>query len=254
MVQVQVLGSGSTGNALLVSCGGRRVLVDVGVSYKDLLRRLGAAGVSPSSVDAIFLSHEHDDHVRGLKVFLKHFPVPVFASPACFEARTLHAVTLAAKEPLHPGQEVCLGPLSVTPFLVPHDALTYGFLYEGEGVRVGHATDLGTPVDAVAERLAACHCLLVEFNHDVDRLAAGSYPAHLKLRIRGDLGHLSNEQGAQLLRRVAGTETQAVFLMHLSRSNNEPVLARAAALGVLDGRPVRLEVAAPHEPTAPWTA
>lgn len=254
MVQVQVLGSGSTGNALVLSCGRRRVLVDIGISYKDLLRRMAAAAVDPATVEAIFLTHEHEDHVKGLRIFLKHFPVPVFAAPATFEASTLHAVPIGAKEPLHPGQTVTVGGVCVTPFLVPHDAVTYGYVYECEGVRVGHATDLGVPLAPVAEHLEGCHCLLVEFNHDVDKLASGSYPAHLKLRIRGELGHLSNEQGAQLLSRAAGPETRAVYLMHLSRSNNEPLLARAAALGALGHRPVRLEVALPHEVSAPWTA
>jgi phosphoribosyl 1,2-cyclic phosphodiesterase len=254
MLSVQILGSGSSGNSLVVSCGDCRVLVDAGLSYRDLGRRMAQAGLDPSSIQAVFLSHEHDDHVKGLRQFLKHHPVPLFASPECLGAYTLHGVKVHGAEPLYPGQQVILGSLSLTPFLVPHDAATYGFVYECGGVRVGHATDLGQPTEPVADHLAGCHCLLLEFNHDVDRLSQSDYPAHLKIRIRGSLGHLSNEQGAQILRRALCGETSAVYLMHLSRTNNSELLARMAASEVLTGRPVRLEVAQPHEPTAAWTA
>jgi len=255
MFSIHVLGSGSSGNAMVVSCGSTRVLVDVGLSHRDLVRRMGAAGLDPASVQAIFLSHEHDDHVKGLRQFLKHHPVPLFVAPDSLAADTLHGVRLDTADSLYPGQRVCVGALSVTPFLVPHDAAsTYGFRFEGEGVRVGHATDLGQPTEAVVQHLTGCHCLLVEFNHDLDKLSQSDYPTHLKIRIRGSLGHLSNAQGAQILTRVLDGETRAVYLMHLSRANNSEPLARMAAVEALGGRAVRLEVARPHEPTAAWTA
>jgi len=255
MFSIHILGSGSSGNAMVVSCGGSRILVDAGLSHRDLVRRMGAVGLDPASVQAVFLSHEHDDHAKGLRQFLKHYPVTLFAAPECLAADTLHGVHLDTAEPLYPGQKVCLGGLAVTPFRVPHDAVsTYGFLFEGEGVRAGHATDLGQPTEGVVQHLAGCHCLLVEFNHDLDKLSQSDYPVHLKIRIRGSLGHLSNHQGAQLLNRVLDGETQAVYLMHLSRTNNSEPLARMAAAEALGGRAVRLEVARPHEPSAAWTA
>lgn len=253
MLSVQILASGSSGNALLLSTGAGSILVDAGINYKDLLRRMGAVGADPEKIRAVFLTHEHEDHVKGLRVFLKHYPVPVYAAPECLDSAALSYTSSLAREPLLAGQSVKTAGIEVTPFLVPHDAAaTYGFLYQFDGFRVGHATDLGTPTDSVAERLKGCHCLMLEFNHDLDRLFQSSYPNFLKLRIQGDTGHLSNEQGAQLLSRTLGAETIAVFLMHLSRQNNDPVLARVAAAEVLGGHPARLETAAPHAPSSAW--
>ncbi len=253
MLEVRVLGSGSSGNALVLSCGQSRVLVDVGLPYRELAARMRAAGIAPASITAVLLTHEHDDHVKGLKLFLKHHKVPVFAAPECFETGALAPLCFHGREPLEEGRTVAFGRLEVTPFRVPHDAAaTYGFLYRCDGVQVGHATDLGCVPFAVGEALKGCHCLLVEFNHDVDRLLQGSYPVPLKMRIRSDVGHLSNEQGARLLAGAAGGETRAVFLMHLSRHNNLPALALMAAREALSERGPRLEVALPGGPTPAW--
>lgn len=254
MLSVQILASGSSGNALLVSTSTGSILVDAGINYKDLLRRMGEVGANPERVRAVFLTHEHTDHVKGLQVFLKHFAVPVFAAPECLASKALHFMGSLAQEPLKPGQSVCVAGLEVTPFRVPHDAAaTYGYCYQADGLRVGHATDFGVPTEAVVQRLRGAHCLLLEFNHDLDKLAESDYPTYLKLRIKGDTGHLSNGQGAQLLSETLGPETLAVYLMHLSRQNNEPLLARMAAGEVLGSRNIRLETAEPFVPSPAWT-
>jgi phosphoribosyl 1,2-cyclic phosphodiesterase len=253
MLEVIVLGSGSSGNALIVRCGDATVLVDAGFSCRDLLRRMAAVGVDPGDISGILLTHEHDDHVRGLRLFLRQYKTPVYAAPQCFDTPALSGLEFRGREFLRDGEEVSIGSLSLKPFAVPHDAAaTFGFVYECGGVRAGHATDLGVVTPGVAKSLKGCHCLLVEFNHDVDRLLAGGYPLKLKARIRGELGHLSNEQGAGLLSGAVCNETKAVYLMHLSRNNNLPALARMAALEVLDGFNLRLEVASHGEPSPAW--
>jgi len=253
MLEVRVLGSGSSGNALIVSGGGTRLLIDAGLSYRDLVRRMRSAGIDPGTIKGVVITHEHDDHVRGLRLFLKHHKAPVYAAPECFDTPALFGLDFFGREFLREGEEVFIGALRLKPFRVPHDAAaTLGFVYECGGVRAGHATDLGAVTPRVAESLRGCHCLLLEFNHDVDRLLAGSYPVRLKTRIRGGLGHLSNEQGAELLSGVTCNQTRAVYLMHLSRNNNLPVLARMAALKALRGLKVRLEVASFNEPSPHW--
>ncbi len=253
MLEVRVLGSGSTGNALVVRGGGCAILVDAGFSFRDLIRRMAGAGVDPEAISAVLLTHEHDDHVKGLRLFLKHFKKPVFAAPECFDTPALAGIEARGREFLKDGGEVIIGRLGIKPFKVPHDAAaTFGFVYECGGVRAGHATDLGVATPRVARSLKGCHCLLVEFNHDVDRLLTGPYPMKLKARIRGELGHLSNEQGAGLIAGAVCGETKAVYLMHLSRNNNLPALARMAALGVTDGLNLRLEVASHSEPSPAW--
>jgi phosphoribosyl 1,2-cyclic phosphodiesterase len=139
---------------------------------------------------------------------------------------------------------VTLGPLTVTPFPVPHDAARcFGFVLEAGGVRAVHATDLGRPTALVEKRLKGAHCMLIEFNHDLDRLMAGPYPMRVKLRVRSDLGHLSNDQAGRLLAASSNGETQAVYLMHLSKENNLPALAKLAAREALGDGKVRVEVA-----------
>ena len=253
MLEIRILGSGSTGNALIVRGGGATLLVDAGFSFRDLTRRMAEAGVDPGSINAVLLTHEHDDHVKGLRLFLKHFRKPVYAAPECFQTPALAGLGAAGREFLKDGEEVVIGRLGIKPFKVPHDAsATFGFVYECGGVRAGHATDLGIVTPRVAKALKGCHCLLVEFNHDVDRLLTGPYPMKLKARIRGDLGHLSNEQGAGLVAGAVCGETRAVYLMHLSRNNNLPALARLAASGVTERWNLRLEVASHSEPSPAW--
>jgi phosphoribosyl 1,2-cyclic phosphodiesterase len=217
-----------------VSFGTRRFLVDAGLSARDLAARLVAIGEDPGALDAILLSHEHHDHARGLERFALRHKVPVFSTPETLAALNLAPRHLAAWHPFDPGQPFEVEGVTVEPFLVPHDAVNpVGFVLEGEGVRVGIATDLGHATTLVVERLRGCHVLLVEANHDDDLLVRGPYPWALKQRIGGRLGHLSNVEAAALLAQVASGECQAVILAHLSDKNNTQALARRAVAAAL---------------------
>lgn len=251
-LKVQVLSSGSSGNAAVYSVGTCHVLIDCGLPARTLTAMLRRAGVEPEALAGIFVTHEHTDHVQGLPVFLRRVKVPLFVAPESYETEAFRGVD-ARVEPVRPNVPVTLGPLTVTPFPLPHDAACcFGYVLEACGVKAVQATDLGTPTLQVLQHMKGAHCMLVEFNHDVDRLMSGSYPMPIKLRVRGDLGHLSNEQGARLLQESVNGETQAVYLMHLSKQNNLPALAALAAREALGGKTVRVVVSEHLAPAPAW--
>lgn len=252
-LRVRVLASGSKGNAALYSAGSTHLLLDCGISARRLVAALHREGLSPEDLAAVFLTHEHSDHVQGLRVFLKDRSIPLFAAPECLESPSLRDLSFRHVEPLTGGVSVSLGPLTLTPFPLPHDAACcFGFVVEAGGVRAVQATDLGTPTTLVRRRMEGAHCLLLEFNHDLDRLLHGGYPLEIKMRIKGRLGHLSNEQAASLLAACLHPDLQALYLMHLSEENNLPELALLAAREVLGGRPIPLVVARPDGPAPAW--
>ena len=243
MVRVVALGSGSSGNATVVSFGARNVLVDAGLSARELSARLTATGVAPGTLTAILLTHEHHDHARGLERFAFKHKVPVFTTPETLAALNLAPRHLGAWHPFDPGVSFDAGGVTVDPFTVPHDAANpVGFVLESGGIRIGIATDLGHATTLVVERLRGCHVLVVEANHDDDMLVRGPYPWALKQRIGGRLGHLSNEEAATLIATAADADCQAVILAHLSENNNTAALARravASALGASRPHPLR---------------
>ncbi len=229
-VRVVPLGSGSSGNATLVEMGRSRWLVDAGLAPRTLAERLRSVGVEPRSLCGILLSHEHHDHAKGVEVFSRTHGVLVVSTMETLEALNLSPKHLGAFQPMAPGRRLDLGEVEVDPFPVPHDAACpVGFVVSWRGVRVGVATDLGQATSLVVERLRGCHLLMVEANHDDRMLFEGPYPWHLKQRVGGRLGHLSNEEAAALLSRTAGPDCRAVVLAHLSEQNNTPALARRAA-------------------------
>lgn len=234
MVRVVPLGSGSSGNATLVAFGETRLLVDAGLSARELGVRLEGVGVAPRQLTAILLTHEHHDHARGLERFAVKHGVPVFTTPEALAALNLAPRHLPAWHPFEPGLPFDAGGITVEPFSVPHDAVNpVGFVLTCSGVRVGIATDLGHATTLVVERLRGCHVLVVEANHDDGMLLGGPYPWALKQRIGGRLGHLSNEESASLLAAVADDDCQAVILAHLSERNNTAAKARQAVASAL---------------------
>jgi len=233
-VRLVPLSSGSRGNATLVELDGARVLVDAGLSCRELVRRLALVGVAPESLDGVLLSHEHEDHARGVERFSRRHGVPVYCSAQTLAALDLSPVHLAAWRPLPEGRPLRIGPLEVEAFPVPHDAVRpVAFVLQGAGVRLGLATDLGHVTAPVIAKLSGLDVLLVEFNHDERLLRQGPYPPSVQQRVAGGLGHLSNAAAGDLLRRTVGGTCVAVVLAHLSETNNRPELARRAAAAAL---------------------
>jgi phosphoribosyl 1,2-cyclic phosphodiesterase len=251
------LGSGSQGNATLVEVDSTRLLVDAGLSARALERRLGAVGVEPGDLDAVLLSHEHSDHARGAERFSKRHGVPVVCDHGTLEAMDVSRAHLADWQPLEPGRLLEIGGARIDAFPVPHDAVRpVGFAIEGRGTRVAIVTDLGHATTLVLERLRGCDLLMIEANHDDRMLRDGPYPWQLKQRVGGRLGHLSNDEAAAVLRRVAGDSLRAVVLAHLSKHNNTHRLALQAARRALQsvGRgDVDVSVAECDRPSAPVT-
>ncbi len=245
-LRIVPLASGSNGNSTLVEIGGTRLLVDAGLSAKALGVALESVGVAPGSIDWIVLSHEHHDHARGAVRFSRKHNVPLICSWPTLDAMEASPAHVASWQPLEPGRVLDLGKVTIDPFSIPHDAVDpLGFVFEGEGIRVGVATDVGHATARVVEHLQDCHVLLVESNHDDDMLRDGPYPWHLKERVRGRLGHLSNYEAAWLLEQVVGDNCQNVLLGHLSEQNNTPELAvesarKALARGGRDSIEVRV--------------
>lgn len=243
-MRVSVLASGSSGNAAVVEAGGTCLLVDCGISCRQLVTRMEALGIDPGRIEAVLLTHEHDDHVKGLEVFLRRHPVPVLATPGTVKG-------MAAPPPgagaLASGREVRLGTITVLPVPTSHDAREpVGFVLESAGHRVGFVTDTGVVTQLLAERLAGCHALLLECNHDRDMLRVGPYPWPLKQRIASRTGHLSNEQSCGALERLVHSGLEVVVGMHLSQTNNNPGLVARELAAVLAGSGVRLAVASQH--------
>ncbi len=232
MLRFRNLGSGSSGNATIVEARGAtrttRLLVDCGLGIKQIDLRLARAGLSIDDIDAIFITHEHSDHIGSARQLALRHRLPVWMS------RGTHAGTGSADfdgllQFASDGVVIDLGALCAIPFTVPHDAREPLQLRCTDGnVSVGILTDLGHATDHVLQQLANCTAMLLECNHDADLLTNSSYPPFLKKRVGGKHGHLSNDQSALIAASLNHAGLNTVIAAHLSRQNNRPELARAA--------------------------
>ncbi|MHB1323306.1 MAG: MBL fold metallo-hydrolase [Coriobacteriia bacterium] len=225
-----VLASGSSGNAALIESGGRAVLLDAGLSARETMRRIALAGAGDARIEAILLTHEHGDHVRGARVLARRLGVPVIGTSG-----TLHGAAnclLDVPELVTVGRrdEFSLAGMRITTFGTMHDACDpCGYSFKSRnGHRVGIATDTGVMATEVTEALSGCHAIGLESNHDERMLAAGPYPPFLKRRIAGERGHLSNAAAAEALASLRWKGLAHVFALHLSEQNNTPESALAA--------------------------
>jgi len=233
-VRVCLLASGSQGNAIYIQSRETRLLIDAGLSGKQISQRLASIGVEADQLDAVLVSHEHQDHCRGVGPLVRRFSLPLY----------MHEQTRAALPALgriddyHPFAEsepFTLRDIKIEPLPVTHDAVApVGFILQTAEGKVGVATDLGIATRLVAERLRDCRALVLETNHDLELLRDGPYPWHLKQRIRSRHGHLSNSEAADLLGELVWDGLDAIFLAHLSETNNTPEHASRAVSDVLD--------------------
>lgn len=254
-LRVVVLGSGSGGNAVVVEAGGVRILVDAGFSCREIERRMKLVGVDPKSIAAMVLTHEHEDHVRGAGRFALRHKVPVWATAGTLQGSELPPDVMAGVERLESGRPVEIAGLQVEPFLIPHDAREpVGFvIQDGSGRRLGLVADLGCRSQLAWGRLTDLDLLILETNHDLDMLRSGPYPWPLKQRVAGRHGHLSNTDAAEGIPELLSERLRCIVLYHLSRTNNNPVLAAATVGETLDraGAHAGVVVSDQFEPT-PW--
>jgi phosphoribosyl 1,2-cyclic phosphodiesterase len=244
------LGSGSSGNATLIESRPRdgarptRLLVDCGLPPRQLAARLALRGLLIADIDAVFVTHEHSDHVGGVLALQRRHGLAVWASAGTWAQACAKTDPAPACQRAREGEPIGIGSLTVHPFAVPHDAAEPLQLTCSDGRRrVGILTDIGEPTAAVALALQGCDALLLETNHDAQMLAAGSYPAWLKRRIAGARGHLANGQSASLLDACRHGGLRHVVAAHLSQHNNRPELASAALRGALGAAATRITVA-----------
>jgi phosphoribosyl 1,2-cyclic phosphodiesterase len=222
------LGSGSSGNALVVESGGTCVMMDCGFTLADTRLRLERLGLAPAAIAGIVVTHEHDDHLGGVARFAKRHAIPVYLTrgtaqwlPPDFPAVLVRFIN--SHTPF------AIGAVEVDPFPVPHDArepVQYAFS-DGDA-RLGVATDLGCITQHVVEKLSRCTALVLECNHDLDMLMTGPYPAVLKHRVAGRFGHLDNACARDLVRNLDRSRLRHLIAAHLSKQNNRPELATQA--------------------------
>lgn len=248
--RVAVLGSGSSGNSVVIESGRDRLMIDAGFSCRQLEKRMAAIGLEPERFQGLLLTHEHGDHVRGAKRFVKRHSVPIYATEG-----TLDGLPLEGATTIRSGRPFELASFRVEPFGVPHDAREpVGFVVEDRyGRRVGVVGDLGMRSRLAWAHLKELDVLVLETNHDLEMLRTGPYPWPLKQRVAGRHGHLSNEDAVTGLAEVVGDRLRWVVLYHLSRTNNSAALA-GSLVGeelVRQGCPAEICVSAQHEPT-PW--
>ncbi len=217
-----MLASGSRGNAIFVTDGATSILIDAGLSGKEIERRMGVAGLCPSTLSAIFVTHEHSDHIKGVGVLSRRYQLPVYITDPTLSAAPqlgkLHAI-----EPMQCGETFSLNGFQVHPFSISHDAADpVGFTIQCGDTKIGIATDLGIATGVVKEHLKGSDLLVLEANHDPDLLLNGPYPWPLKQRIKSRSGHLSNHDAKELLSEIQHETLQHVVLAHLSEENNTP--------------------------------
>jgi phosphoribosyl 1,2-cyclic phosphodiesterase len=237
-----VLGSGSRGNATYLESGETRILIDAGMSGKEVQRRLGAIDVDVATIDAILVTHEHNDHIQGVGVLSRKVGIPVFANPPTFTAAAQKFRRLAAYNEFETGNPFQFHGLEIHPFALSHDSADpVGFRISNGRISLGYCTDTGRVSQLLRQRLASCKALVLESNHDIEMLQKGTYPPYLKQRIRSNQGHLANEESAAFLQELLHEDLQHVVLAHLSEENNRPEIAYGLALAVLDGNPLARE-------------
>ncbi|MBQ9759731.1 MAG: MBL fold metallo-hydrolase [Clostridia bacterium] len=253
-VRIHSLYSGSTGNSFLIRSPKGCILIDAGKNAKRLCAALECAETSPDEIRAIFITHEHSDHIGALNVFLKKHPVPVhILERSAYALRNSQSVApcLRLHSPLYT-EQVC--DMTITSFPTPHDSEgSVGYLIEipteRKCLRIGYATDIGHVSETVERSLLGCDAVILESNHDIDMLHTGPYPYPLKQRIASRYGHLSNFDSAALAARLCATGTKSLMLAHLSQENNTPDLAFSVCQNALRDYEVALCVACPERVT-----
>lgn len=221
---VASLNSGSNGNCYYIGNGHEAVLVDAGLSCRETERRMARLSLSMKTVKAIFISHEHGDHIKGVNVLSKKYSLPVYFTKGTFRFSRL-SVEKSLVKIFGADEQLTVGSLGITAFAKHHDARDpHSFVVEGHDVTVGVFTDIGNVCDNLTRHFKRCHAAFLEANYDADMLENGRYSIHLKERIRGGKGHLSNDEALALFRQHKPAHMSHIFLSHLSQDNNDPEL------------------------------
>lgn len=233
-MRFSVLASGSKGNVSYFETDNAKILIDAGLSCKEIIRRLKLIRVEPEGLDALIITHEHLDHIKGAGPITRRFDLPVYINHKTLEKSRHILGNLPNPVIIDTGQTLRIKDLVIETFTKCHDAADpFGLVLSFNGSKVGLATDLGRSTRLVEDRLKGCNALILEFNYESEMLDNGPYPLFLKRRIKGQDGHLSNRQAADLIQTISHDKLEHVVLAHLSDTNNHPEKANEEAVKVL---------------------
>ena len=247
-LKVCVLASGSKGNAIYISDGETSLLLDAGLSAREIEARLALRGLYPHDLTAILISHHHSDHVKGIGPMSRRYGLPVYTLPATLDNCRLGNLKKVCY--FEKGRAFAINSLSVHAFDTPHDAVdSVGFVITAHGLKMGVATDLGVVTNVVREHLRGCQLLIMEANHDVEMLMDGPYPWYLKQRVKSRSGHLSNEDCCAFLGEIMHDALEHVIFAHLSETNNTPAKVREVMRPLFAAAGIDFTVAAQSCPT-----
>lgn len=229
-MRMMSIASGSSGNCIYIGTDNTHILVDAGISKKRIIQGLEKLDLTLNDIDAIFITHEHDDHIKGVGVFERHCITPVYGTSGTLSYisnnKNLGALPDGIFHSISPGAELCIKDLCISSVSVSHDAVDpVAYCFSDGTHRMGVVTDLGVYNDEIINKFYNLNSLLIESNHDINMLLTGHYPYMLKQRILGNSGHLSNESCGRLLEEIIGPQTENILLGHLSKDNNFPELA-----------------------------
>ena len=242
MLSICALASGSSGNAIYVESDGTKLLIDTGISARELTKRLSSLGVKPQELDGILITHEHGDHIRGLRVFTKNYHVPIYCTQNTWYYLAEQGVSERYQRIIHRDEVFEMDDLQIEAFPIPHDAVDpVGFCIANHTSKIGIATDLGHIPEYLRSKFRLAQLVFLEANHDVPMLTKGKYPQFLKERILGNRGHLSNDTAAAFIADLAEENLQKVVLGHLSKNNNTPEMAISAVQNRLENKSIKVD-------------
>ncbi len=246
------LASGSDGNITYLESENKKIILDDGLSCSETVKRLNLIGISPNEIDAIILSHEHSDHIKGVDIFSSKYDIPVYAHEGVWLGLDYKLKKVSSSNRKIFDGSFSLGELLIDPVEVPHDVKCFGFSFNSEGKKISVITDLGHLNDNILNSIKSSSLVYLEANYDKDMLMKGTkYPLSLKMRIDGPNGHLSNKNSSEAVEFLACTGTRQIILSHLSKENNTPSLAYTSICeelkkqGIREGQDIKIDVASP---------
>lgn len=250
--------SGSSGNSIFVKSEGTKILIDAGVSGKKIQDCLKEIGEDCADIDAVFITHEHSDHIKAAGILSRRFDIPLYATEGTWLAmeKDIGNIERRNRKIIYSGEKTQLNDMVLKPFCIPHDAADpVGYNIFSDGIKMTVATDIGHIDDTVREAVADSDVLLLEANHDIEMLKRGPYPYNLKQRILGMYGHMANSVAGELIGEVFSGRMKNIFLGHLSAENNTPSIAYRTVAAILEnnnisiGKDVNVELAQRHCPS-----
>lgn len=255
-VKFSTIASGSSGNSALIATDHTKILIDAGLSGKHIVETLNSLKIAGDSIDALFITHEHIDHIKGAGVLSRKFDIPIYATAGTWRIMENKVGKIAPKNKqfVYMEENCVINDICVTPFTIPHDAAEpVGYSIKAENHKITIATDLGHITENIKEKVFDSELLLLEANHDEQMLKNGYYPEDLKRRILGKKGHISNCTAGNFLCDIMSGKLKYVFLGHLSKENNRPNLAYETVENILQqnnikvGKHLQLHMALQHK-------